>query len=74
MALPEPLISGNDFWNQTRQVSTDKVSRIRKKNDPLPQPPQDEGYYLRIAIITLDKHRRDPVFKFKAIVYKNNNN
>ncbi|CAG8589229.1 10100_t:CDS:2, partial [Racocetra fulgida] len=67
MALPEPLISGNEIWNQTRQVSTDKVSRIRKKNDPLPQPPQDEGYYLRIAITTLDKNRRDPVFKFKAI-------
>ncbi|CAG8784874.1 4736_t:CDS:2 [Gigaspora margarita] len=68
MAVPqEPSASVNEGLNQTRQVTTNKVSRPRQRNDPLPQPPQDEGYYLRISITTLDKNRRDPVFKFKAI-------
>ncbi|CAG8646876.1 25118_t:CDS:2 [Cetraspora pellucida] len=62
----DPLVSGSEIWNQSRQVSTNKVSRTRQKNDPLPQPPQD-GYYLRVSITTLDKNRRDPVFKFRAI-------
>ncbi|CAG8464258.1 25840_t:CDS:2 [Dentiscutata erythropus] len=68
MAVPqEPLVNENESLNQTRQVSTNKVSRPRQRNDPLPKLPQEEGYYLRISITSLDKNRRDPVFKFKAI-------
>ncbi|RIA96930.1 Vps5 C terminal like-domain-containing protein [Glomus cerebriforme] len=67
MAVPqEPLLNGNENTTQTRQNSSPKATRTRQLNGS-PTQPQDEGYYLRVSITTLDKNRRDPVFKFKAI-------
>jgi|tagenome__1003787_1003787.scaffolds.fasta_scaffold13409997_1 hypothetical protein len=68
MAVPkEPILNGNENTIQTCQNTSPKAARTRQLKNGSAQP-QDEGYYLRISITTLDKNRRDPVFKFKAIV------
>jgi hypothetical protein len=63
----EPVLNGNDNTIQTCQNSSLKATRTRQLKNGSSAQPQDEGYYLRISITTLDKNRRDPVFKFKAI-------
>lgn len=69
MAIPqEPVLNGNENTIQTCQNSSPKAARTRQLKNGSSAQPQDEGYYLRISITTLDKNRRDPVFKFKAIV------
>ncbi|CAI2167771.1 16_t:CDS:2 [Funneliformis geosporum] len=77
MAVPQkPVLNKNEETIQNRQNVSPKVSRARQQlKNGLSQQPQDDGYYLRISITALDKNRRDPAFKFKAITnlprYKN---
>ncbi|GBB85550.1 hypothetical protein RclHR1_12040002 [Rhizophagus clarus] len=68
MAVPqEPVLNGNENITQTYQYSSPKDTRTRHllKNGSSTQ--SQDGDYLHISITTLDKNRRDPVFKFKAI-------
>ncbi|PKK69718.1 hypothetical protein RhiirC2_850491 [Rhizophagus irregularis] len=76
MAVPqEPVLNGNENTTQTYQFSSPKAARTKQqlKNDSSTQ--SQDGDYLHISITTLDRNRRDPVFKFKAITnlprYKN---
>ncbi|CAG8527588.1 3898_t:CDS:2 [Funneliformis mosseae] len=77
MAVPQgPVLNKNEETIQSHQNSSAKVSRTRQQlKNGSSQQPQDEGYYLRISITTLDKNRRDPAFKFKVFTnlprYKN---
>lgn len=69
MAVPqEPVLNGNENTTQTYQFSSPKAARTKQqlKNDSSTQ--SQDGDYLHISITTLDRNRRDPVFKFKAIV------
>lgn len=69
MAVPDPLVTGNESAPQNRQVTSNKVaSRTKQRNGTTQQPTQDEGYYLKMTITVLDKSRRDPLFRFKVFV------
>nr|CAG8553752.1 3857_t:CDS:2 [Entrophospora candida] len=65
MAVPqEPSFNENENDSQT---TTAKNSSPSKQTKPISTPnSQDDGYNLSVVVTTLDKSRREPVFKFKA--------
>ncbi|CAG8463424.1 8737_t:CDS:2 [Paraglomus occultum] len=63
--VEEPFI--NNTAGQGRQDSTtsQKIPRTKPiKNDAT--PPQQEDEYLRVTVTSLDRTKRDPIFKLKA--------
>ncbi|CAG8467213.1 6306_t:CDS:2 [Acaulospora morrowiae] len=65
MAVPqEPIVNGNE--SSTQVTSNKAAARTKQRNGTFPQPTQEEGYYLKMTVVSLDKSRRDPVFKIKV--------
>ena|SRR5436190_8674273 len=66
--VEEPFI--NNTAGQSRQDSTTshKIPRTKPIRKDATPPAQQEDEYLRITVTSLDRTKRDPMFKLKAAV------
>jgi len=68
VVVEEPFINNTASQNRQDSIISQKIPRTKPiKKDATP-PAQQEDEYLRITVTSLDRTKRDPIFKLKAAV------